>query len=394
MSINRRKFIEALTLAGITLPSIGLAEEKKELSDNEKFDFIVPAYLQNQINKSISIFSILSKPAFAWLEILDDNNEVIDKIYQSEDGMLEANTDLFKFTIQEAPRVFKYRIVAKEVLKFEAYKIVYGEEIKTNIFSAKLAEKDQDKIRCLIYNDVHEAKDTYKDLVPSHNIEAYDFSILNGDSFHYVTNQKDITEKLLQPFSFFETSRPFIMNRGNHETRGSFSRLFKKLFGYPENKFYQSFKLGPIYWILLDSGEDKPDTHEVYGGTVDYDNYRKEQAIWLEKVLQSKERKASQHTVVVSHIPIFHSDDWHGTLHNRSSFHPLFQKYKIDAMITGHTHKYGYYPPDKDHNYTIFIGGGPKVGERTIIDVNGDKKSLDIKMIKDNGDVLGHLKKA
>ncbi|KKX50197.1 hypothetical protein [Sphingobacterium sp. IITKGP-BTPF85] len=133
MSINRRKFIEALTLAGITLPSIGLAEEKKELSDNEKFDFIVPAYLQNQINKSISIFSILSRPAFAWLEILDDNNQVIDKIYQSEDGMLEANTDLFKFTIQEAPRVFKYRIVAKEVLKFEAYKIVYGEEIKTNI---------------------------------------------------------------------------------------------------------------------------------------------------------------------------------------------------------------------------------------------------------------------
>lgn len=109
--------------------------------------------------------------------------------------------------------------------------------------------------------------------------------------------------------------------------------------------------------------------------------------------MQSKERKSAQHTVVVSHIPIFHADDWHGTLHNRSTFHPLFQKYKIDVMITGHTHQYGYHPPDQDHNYTLFIGGGPKTGERTVIDVHGDKRSLDIKMIKDNGDIVGHLKK-
>lgn len=59
--------------------------------------------------------------------------------------MLEANTDLFKFTIIDAPRRFKYRIVAKEVLKFEAYKIVYGEEIKSDIFSAKLAKKTKIK---------------------------------------------------------------------------------------------------------------------------------------------------------------------------------------------------------------------------------------------------------
>ncbi|WP_293928395.1 metallophosphoesterase family protein [Sphingobacterium sp. UBA6320] len=393
MSINRRKFLEALTIAGITLPNISFANKKIEASNSVKFDFIVPAYLQNQINNNISVFSILNKPAFAWLEILDDNNQIKSKIYQSEDGMLEANTDLFKFTIIDAPRRFKYRIVAKEVLKFEAYKIVYGEEIKSDILSAKLAKKDQDQISCLIYNDVHETKNTYKDLVPNQNLDRYDFAILNGDSFHYVSNQNDITEKLLQPFSFFETSKPFIMNRGNHETRGSFSRIFKKYFGYPENKFYQSFKLGPIYWILLDSGEDKPDTHEVYGGTVDYDHYRKEQAVWLEQVLQSKERKSAQHTVVVSHIPIFHADDWHGTLHNRSTFHLLFQKYKIDVMITGHTHQYGYHPPDQDHNYTLFIGGGPKTGERTVIDVHGDKRSLDIKMIKDNGDIVGHLKK-
>lgn len=393
MNFNRRKFLESLALAGITLPNISVAQEKKANEAEGEFNFVVPAYLQNQTETGICVFTILNKKAFAWLEILDNGGNVQRKIYQSEDGMINANTDFFHFTIEDAPRSFRYRIKAKEVQKFDPYKIVYGKEIETPIFEAKLAKNNQEQIRCLVYNDVHEEKSSYRDLIPHQDISPYDFFVLNGDSFHYVTNQQDITEKLLKPIEFFATTKPFIMNRGNHETRGSFARNFKRYFGYPYNKFYQAFKRGPIFWIMLDSGEDKPDDHEVYAGTVDYDNYRKEQANWLEKVLLSKEKKAAQHTVVISHIPIFHSDDWHGTLDNRACFHPLFQKYKIDAMISGHTHQYGYYPADKDHNYPIFIGGGPKAGKRTIIDVTGNNKSLAIRMTREDGTELGLFKK-
>lgn len=391
MNFNRRRFLEALALAGITLPNISVAKETENLEGD--FSFIVPAYLQNQTEKGISIFTILSKPALAWLEILDNAGNVQQTIHQSEDGMINANTDFFHFTVEEAPRSFRYRIKAKEIQKFDPYKIVYAQEIETPIFEAKLAKNNQEEIRCLVYNDVHEQKSSYRDLVPNQDTSIYDFFVLNGDSFHYVSNQEDITEKLLKPIEFIATGKPFIMNRGNHETRGSFARNFKQYFGYPNNKYYQAFKRGPIFWIMLDSGEDKPDSHEVYAGTVDYDNYRKEQAKWLETVLQSKERKSAQHTVVISHIPIFHSDDWHGTLHNRECFHPLFQKYKIDAMVSGHTHQYGYYPADKDHNYPVFIGGGPKAGKRTIIDISGSAKSLAIRMTRDDGTELGQFKK-
>lgn len=393
MNFNRRRFLEVLALAGITLPNISVAQEKEANEAEGEFSFLVPAYLQNQTETGVSIFTILSKEAFAWLEILDNAGNVHKKIYQSEDGMINANTDFFHFTIEDAPRSFRYRIKAKEVQKFDPYKVVYGQEIETSIFEAKLAKSDQEQIRCLVYNDVHEEKSSYHDLIPNQDIAPYDFFVMNGDSFHYVTNQQDITEKLLKPIEFFATSKPFIMNRGNHETRGSFARNFKRYFGYPDNKYYQAFKRGPIFWIMLDSGEDKPDNHEVYAGTVDYDNYRKEQAQWLKQVLQSKERKRAQHTVVISHIPIFHSDDWHGTLDNRACFHPLFQKYKIDAMISGHTHQYGYYSADKDHNYPVFIGGGPKAGKRTIIDVAGNNKSLNIRMTRDDGTELGLFKK-
>lgn len=95
MNFNRRRFLEALALAGITLPNISVAKEKAAENPEEDFGFIVSAYLQNQTATGISIFTILNKPALAWLEILDSAGNVQQTIYQSEDGMISANTDFF-----------------------------------------------------------------------------------------------------------------------------------------------------------------------------------------------------------------------------------------------------------------------------------------------------------
>jgi predicted phosphohydrolase len=149
--------------------------------------------------------------------------------------------------------------------------------------------------------------------------------------------------------------------------------------------------LGSTFWIILDGGEDKPDDHDVYAHTVDYDSYRLEQKAWLSKVLQSKERKKAKRTVVVTHIPFFHSDDWHGTLHNRECFHELLQKNKVTAVISGHTHKFGFYPPDKDHNYHVVIGGGPKEGQRTFIEIESSQKQFNLALKKDNGEIIGRI---
>lgn len=183
------------------------------------------------------------------------------------------------------------------------------------------------------------------------------------------------------------------MIRGNHETRGSFAREYKRYFDYPENKFYQAFRIGPIYWIILDSGEDKPDDHEVYGGTVDYDNYRLEQKEWLAKVLQSKERREAKHTLVITHIPFQHSDDWHGTKHNHQCFHELINNNDVDAVISGHTHKYSFHPPDQNHNYYVIIGGGPKAGNRTYVDISAAAKNLKISLNLDDGTIINRMTK-
>src|SRR5690606_890589 len=172
--------------------------------------------------------------------------------------------------------------------KFEAYDIQYGKTVISDIIEAKLAKEDQAEIHCLILNDIHERKESYAEMIAKSTLAHKDLIFLNGDSFHYVTTSNDLTEKLFSPLGEVLGGRtPFVMVRGNHETRGAFARDIKPYFDYPGGNFYHSFKFGPVYWIVLDSGEDKPDDHEVYGGTVDYDTHRLNQRTWLEDVLQS-----------------------------------------------------------------------------------------------------------
>lgn len=394
---TRRNFLKTIALSTIAISAqpTTLLEKKHVKDPSPDFAFKCPAYIQNSIGDQLTIFSITNKSALCWIEILDENGQIKEKVYESEDGMIQANTTLFKFKIKDIPQgqPIRYQVKAKEIVKFEPYNIKYDAEIESPIYTTSTLASDSNNITCLIYNDVHEATDTYQELL-EHVDKDFDFSILNGDSFHHVTNEDDMSDKMLSSLSsVFATNKMFVMNRGNHETRGAFARHFKNYFDYPNNKFYQAFRLGPIFWILLDGGEDKPDTHEVYASTVDYDNYREKQGSWLKKVVETEEFKNSPFKIVVNHIPAFHSDDWHGTLHNRKVFHPILQGAGIDAVLSGHTHRYGFYDKDEDHNYPIFIGGGPKKGNRTIIEVKADQQYLSIKMIKDDGTTIKNLQK-
>jgi len=397
MSFNRRNFLKGLGLMGLSASIPAHAKQENHstsLLDSadqmQSFDFATAPYLQNLTDREVSICCIFNKPCIAWVEVLDNNQAIVETIYQVEDGMRNANTDLFKFRVKRNGPSLTYRVAAKEITRFEAYKIEYGQAIKSKEITANLASSNQDSVHALILNDIHENRNSYGVLYKKSGLPKKDLVFLNGDSFHYVNNQKDLTDKLLKPVSAeFAGQTPMVMVRGNHETRGAFARSYKPYFDYPEGKFYHAFKMGPVYWVVLDSGEDKPDSHEVYAGTVDYDGYRLEQKAWLEGVLKSKERKSARHTIVVTHIPFHHSDEWHGTKHNKECFHEVLQKNKVDAVISGHTHRHGFHEPNNEHNYYVIIGGGPKEGERTFIDVSAEGRKLEVSLVKETGEVLG-----
>lgn len=393
MALDRRFFLKALGTVGMA-SAVKLSPASHQILKNEGvFQFLAPSYLQHFNAETITIHTVVNRPSLAWVEILDANGQIGQKLYQTEDGMRNANAEVFKFIIPHRGQDFQYRIVAQEITRFDPYKIEYGETIRTAPMRTKLPFKGKnEEAHILILNDIHENPKSYEVLYQKSSLPSKDLVFLNGDTFHHVVKQEDLTQKLLAPVShLFAAQTPFVMVRGNHETRGAFARNFKKYFDFPAHKYYQAFTLGDTFWIVLDGGEDKPDSHEVYANTVDYDAYRLEQRDWLQKVLASKERKRAQRTVVVTHIPFFHSDDWHGTLHNRECFHDLLQQAKVTAVISGHTHQHGFYPPDQDHNYYVVIGGGPKEGQRTFVEVTSSKDKFRLTLKLESGEVIGQI---
>jgi predicted phosphodiesterase len=249
---------------------------------------------------------------------------------------------------------------------------------------------DSDQVSCLILNDIHDRPHSFRDLISLNEDSPYDFVVLNGDMFDYQVDEKQLIDHLIKPCTeIFAKEKPFIMSRGNHETRGKFSRNIKSYFSYPDHNYFHSFKQGPVYWIVLDTGEDKPDDEPVYAGIVNFDDYREKQAVWLEKIMNSKEYQEALFKVVLMHIPPFHSGDWHGTMHCRKLFAPIFDKYNIDMVISGHTHKYGIHRPQEDHSYPIIIGGGPQEGNRTLLRLDAIANELKVVMKSDNGEIVG-----
>ncbi len=129
--------------------------------------------------------------------------------------------------------------------------------------------------------------------------------------------------------------------------------------------FITFFQAGPVYFIILDGGEDKPDSDIEYSELSHFDAYRSNQAEWLESVVSSVEFQQAPYRIVIMHIPPT-ATTWHGTKDVIRKFTPILNNANIDVMLCGHT-----------HNYT-FIEKGEDPAVNFPILINDDENWLDI----------------
>lgn len=402
---SRRNFIGTFSKAGlapIVAPGLLLGDRKdetlKKLSGQDDFVFLTPPYLQHPAEDSITIMWIVNKENFSWVEYGLHKDQLDHKAVNVHNGLKDAGNLINKIPLESlSPSTeYYYRICSREIIDFQPYKIIWGTEIKSDIYSFKTWKKDSGKVSWAVFNDIHDRPESFPLLYNLVNESENDFIFLNGDMVNFFTGQQQIIDHIVQPLASLTASRlPFIYGRGNHETRGKFARQQPLYFDNPSpgNGYYYSFTLGPVHFVILDSGEDKEDDHKEYSGLVSFDAYRKKQARWLAQEIETEAFKNAPFRVVMMHIPPYETGDWHGTLHCRKLFDPLFNKGKIDLLIAAHRHRYGTYPADPEtHNYPIIIGGGPKDGIRTIITAKAVKEKLEVRIVRDDGQEAGNVK--
>ncbi len=126
---------------------------------------------------------------------------------------------------------------------------------------------------------------------------------------------------------------------GNHEAG---SELYFQYFDLPENEQWYSINKNEIHFIILNSNANL--------------NRSSEQYHWLENDLKNM-KKDIKFTVVLMHHPLyttgFHEADEKGF---RKSLEPLFSKYGVDLVFSGHNHSYE--RSVVKNIYYIITGGG------------------------------------
>ena len=127
--------------------------------------------------------------------------------------------------------------------------------------------------------------------------------------------------------------------------------------------------LGSTCFLVLDCGEDKPDSDIEYGGLADYDKYRENEAHWLKKIVETDEFRNASSRIVFLHIPP-PVGDWHGNKELRRLFMPILENANIDVMFSGHTHKYSFHSAGSKASFPIVVNDNTSVVK---CDVTSDK---------------------
>ena len=368
-------------------------------STEPSFDFTCQPYLQNLSQNGITISWSVNKYSTSYVQY-GENSNTDHKAFHAVSGMIDAGSGVQKVILSNLKpgTVYFYKVISKEIKTHQAYKVVYGDSLKSKVYSFTTPSKLTESFSFMAFNDLHSKPQFTGDIVKRE--KGFSFVMLNGDILNDLNKESDIIDCMLGPFSTsFASEIPFYFTRGNHETRGIAARSLSKYIDTPNGEYFYSFNYGNTHFVVLDCGEDKPDDNQYYFGLADYDNYRSQEAVWLAKEVKTPDYINAKFRVVCIHMPVYLNSEGsdaegYGIKDCSQKFAALLNDAGADILLCGHTHKYSMIKPKKGvNNFPIVMGGAP-VGANnnldkstyTIVEVN--KNILTATLKKANGDII------
>lgn len=353
-------------------------------------------YLQNLGPTEVSIVWVADKPSIGWVEVAPDDGSHFyqqerPKYFDTKNGVKNTSTvHVVRLTGLQPGTRYRYRVFAQEVLSHIHYKVIYGEIASTAVYQRKpltftTSDPNRESVSFAMVNDIHGRSEVLEKLVSQCDLKKTDLFLFNGDMVSLFNNEKQIFDGFMDKATqLFASELPMYYTRGNHETRGEFATSFQNYFSPKSENIYYTFRQGPVCFVILDSGEDKPDSDIEYFGITAYDQYRTEQAAWLEKVLASKEYQEAPFKVIVCHMPPV--GDWHGEIEVAQKFIPLLNRTKPDLMLCGHWHRYLRKEADEAVQFPVIINSN-----NSVLKAEADRHSLQIKVVDTEGKEVDRL---
>lgn len=197
--------------------------------------------------------------------------------------------------------------------------------------------------------------------------DAIDLLILNGDipdhsgkveHFHLIYQLAD---------AVVGGQRAVVFSRGNHDMRGYFAEQITEYSPTDRGNSYFTFRVGNVWGMVLDCGEDKPDDHDAYGYTNAGHAFRMAQTAFIKRVIADAANEYAAegvtHRLVIAHNPFTYTygepfnieHDTYGEWADLLAAHV-----KPHALIAGHLHNDGVRPNggelDKTGAIPVIVG--------------------------------------
>jgi predicted phosphodiesterase len=165
----------------------------------------------------------------------------------------------------------------------------------------------------------------------------FDFVIMLGDNIYGSHSPKDFVKKFEQPYKpLLDAGVKFYASLGNHDDPDD-ERLYKP-FNMGGERYY-AFRKGDVAFFALDSNYMDP-----------------KQLSWLDQNL-----KNSQGTwkICFFHHPLYNDGRHHGPDTDlRTQVLPIFQRYGVNAVFSGHEHVYQRIKPENNIYYFVLGNSG------------------------------------
>ena len=359
-------------------------------------------WLQQVDEHSFTVLWVSADPLLAWVEVAPDDGTAWNKSdrsrhYQVADGRRVADTfhEIRVSGLQPGTR-YRYRIGGRSIKNDDdAYDIHYGswQTAPSNwpfepSWTVRTLDTKAPTCRFSMVNDIHFDKQSYAALLKDLPKADPDFVVLNGDIVSHCDSFEAVADYYFSPVAKVVACYPFVIVRGNHETRGRAFQAISKITRTPTGRFYYTFRQGPVGFIVLDSGEDKPDSSVEYSGYADYDSYRQQELAWLEQAVNDPDFASAPQKVCLIHIATRRFPDaWHGQDWVAEHFTPILERAGVQLMLSGHHHMYIYVPAGTEGaNFPIVVNNKC---ER--LDFEADGTSFHLKMYDPEGKLTHEL---
>ena len=168
-----------------------------------------------------------------------------------------------------------------------------------------------------------------------------DLLLLNGDIPEDCGGPEKMTVPHLIAGRVTGGAFPCVFARGNHDLRGVCAEQYAEMTPTDAGRSYYEFRAGPVWGLVLDTGEDKLDDCPEYGNTICCEPFREEEEAWLRRIARRGAPADARWRILVCHNPFTHrlGPPFDIEQARWRRWCRLLAKLRPHALFTGHLHE-------------------------------------------------------